>query len=192
MCNGSSSHIWIFGYGSLLWKADFPFVQKVIGYIEGFERKFWQSSEDHRGVPDNPGRVATLVEKVGGVVWGAAYKLPCDKSDEVLRHLDHREKGGYKTMKTTFFPRDKTIPSFELLIYIGTPDNPNFIGPETLHEISDVIVNAVGPSGPNVEYLLNLAEFVKTYIPEDKDSHLFGLEQLVRERISTRGEYVKA
>ena len=56
------SPLWIFGYGSLCWKPEFPHDEQIVGRITGWTRRFAQRSADHRGTPEAPGLVATGAE----------------------------------------------------------------------------------------------------------------------------------
>jgi cation transport regulator ChaC len=75
--------LWVFGYGSLLWKAGFDYEERVVGFIKGYRRVFHQASTDHRGTREYPGRTVTLERHEGEVTWGAAYRVS-GKDEEQL------------------------------------------------------------------------------------------------------------
>ncbi|KAF2468083.1 ChaC-domain-containing protein [Lindgomyces ingoldianus] len=137
---GKDDDFWLFGYGqvfplaslgshaqklirwiayrSLIWKPPPHYDQRIPGYIEGYVRRFWQTlvlSEDHRGTPEAPGRVVTLIDRAHWEtltdhhasterVWGAAYHIPSSKVAEVRSYLDIREINGYSIQFTPFHP----------------------------------------------------------------------------------------
>ncbi|XP_011309548.1 putative glutathione-specific gamma-glutamylcyclotransferase 2 [Fopius arisanus] len=203
--------MWVFGYGSLIWKVDFPYEKKLVGHIKGYVRRFYQKSTDHRGIPSKPGRVVTLLTATDPTeeVWGVAYKISTENIENVVNHLDFREKGGYRRKTVLFHPSrpiQKIDPStlnnsdsnlnshpvvpttptaseelpFQLTIYIGTEDNPNYAGVETIETIASHIVEAHGPSGANTEYLYKLAMAMRIIAPGVHDDHLFVLEMAVK------------
>ncbi|KAK9459467.1 ChaC-like protein [Lipomyces oligophaga] len=175
------NEFYIFGYGSLIFKPP-PFVEfSVGGFVEGYVRRFWQQSHDHRGTPDHPGRVVTLVERqvwqAGGLMlqdphaefellqtgktWGVAYKIIPEKVKQVSGILDLREQNGYSVHLVPFHPAaggDGVVPA---IVYIGTPDNFAFSPEPDLNKLAALIAISKGPSGYNKDYLYNLAMALK-------------------------------
>lgn len=161
--------VWLFGYGSLIYKADFAYIERRPAHIHDWSRRFWQGSHDHRGTPDAPGRVLTLVADPGATCAGMAYLI----TPEVFDHLDHREKNGYLRHITRI--EFSAGGHAEGLIYVAAPDNAAFLGPASDTEIARHIASAEGPSGLNRDYLLQLADALRA-LGED-DPHVFAIER---------------
>ncbi|CAI4038632.1 hypothetical protein SMKI_05G2460 [Saccharomyces mikatae IFO 1815] len=115
-----NSGIWVLGYGSLIYKPPPHYTHRIPAVIHGFVRRFWQSSTDHRGTPENPGRVATLIPyeeilsqtgflknvnlysqsaPIQGpddlITIGIVYYIPGEHAEKVRGYLDIREQNGY-------------------------------------------------------------------------------------------------
>lgn len=161
-----------------MWRPAFPFAERRAAYVRGWARRFWQGSTDHRGVPGAPGRVVTLLADPRERCWGMAYRVPAERADAVLAMLDHREKGGYARHRAPVF--DAAHVAFaEALVYVATPENPEWLGPAPLESIASQVRVAVGPSGPNVEYVLELARALESIGAED--DHVLSLAALLAE-----------
>jgi len=166
--------------------------------IEGWARRFWQGSTDHRGVPESPGRVVTLLENDHPAIldesfspepcWGSAYEVSPSDRNTVLAGLDHRERGGYARIEVeiTLRPTSDRERVVNGLMYVAHTHNENYLGPASVNSIASQILAAAGPSGTNPEYVFELAESLRSMGATDR--HVFDVEstlaRLVRERSS--------
>ncbi|XP_013388984.1 glutathione-specific gamma-glutamylcyclotransferase 1 [Lingula anatina] len=181
--------MWVFGYGSLIWKPGFTYTEKIIGFIEGYARRFWQGSISHRGTSEYPGRVATLVKENESKVWGLAYLLVGDDQiAEAMDHLDLREctLGGYTTFTETFYQKDKE-DTVSVWIYSATPDNHLYTGPETVEQVAHQVSKARGFCGHNAEYVLKIANFMQQHLPNVEEDDLYTLEKLILKNLEQMG-----
>lgn len=173
-----NASFWLFAYGSLIFRPGFAYEHRVRGYVPDYARRFWQASTDHRGVPEKPGRVATLVPMPGEQCWGVAYRVAASDRQRVIAELDVREQGGYTLAPLRFVPKDRSWRgALEPLTYLALPGNPNWVGEAPLLEIASHVRAACGPSGHNVEYVLRLAEALEAL--EAFDDHVFELANLL-------------
>ncbi|PSR97502.1 ChaC-like protein-domain-containing protein [Coniella lustricola] len=218
-----NGEFWLFGYGSLIWKPPPHFDQRIPGWVNGYVRRFWQACQDHRGTPEKPGRVVTLIERSfwatltdphpapqDGKVWGVAYRIIPEKVAEVKEYLDIREINGYSIHYTAFQPASIASPPrpsgyststcssppscasigaiaahegqhpIRTLVYIGTPDNDQFTGPQDIQTLAEHIYRSEGPSGLNRDYLLHLDTALRSLSPESGDEHITDLSNRVR------------
>ncbi|EIM83252.1 ChaC-like protein [Stereum hirsutum FP-91666 SS1] len=194
----------VFGYGSLIFKPPPHTIAETPGYLKGYVRRFAQKSHDHRGTPESPGRVVTLVHMEDwqefsssdpfpreDVVWGIAYTIDPVYASEVRDYLDYREKDGYTLEYVDIYgikDGKEIVLIHQAVCYVGRKDNPSFNGSEPLDELANTIWHSVGPSGRNKDYLYELAKAVHKLSPDSFDSHLFALEGRLRELDKTHGQ----
>ncbi|HEX3760583.1 MAG TPA: gamma-glutamylcyclotransferase [Kofleriaceae bacterium] len=152
--------VWVFGYGSLVWRPAMAYVARRAGRIDGWARRFWQASTDHRGTVEAPGRVLTLIE-AAGTVWGMAYAIAGAAWPGIEAALELREQQGYARLTVDIGlaageQAGRVVDTVAGLLYIATPANPYFIGPESLDATAEIVRRSRGPSGSNIDYVVEL------------------------------------
>ncbi|SZF03184.1 unnamed protein product [Blumeria hordei] len=112
-------------------------------------------------------------------VLGTAYRIKPANVAHVRAYLDLREINGYTLHETTFHPTQGST-DIRVFVYIGTPENPQFSGPQDPQFVAERIYSSSGQSGLNRSYLFSLESALLDMDPEDTDYHVVDLAERVR------------
>ncbi|HEX7326890.1 MAG TPA: gamma-glutamylcyclotransferase [Rhodanobacteraceae bacterium] len=171
--------VWLFGYGSLIYKVGFPYLERRRATLRGWSRRFWQGSHDHRGTPGHPGRVVTLIRAPDAACVGVAYRI----TPATFGPLDVREKNGYLRCRVRL-EVDAGDP-LAAIAYIAPEGNAAWLGPADPDVIARHIAAASGPSGSNRDYALQLADALRALHADDP--HVFDVAARLRALIGVQG-----
>jgi glutathione-specific gamma-glutamylcyclotransferase len=147
--------LWIFGYGSLMWRPDFPFAERARARLDGYHRAFCISSTHHRGSAGRPGLVLGLDR--GGACEGVAYRVAAIDAPTVIAYLRKREliSGVYREARVPVALHDTAHRTVSALAYIVERCHPSYTGVQSIAEQAHLIRSARGVSGDNLDYLLS-------------------------------------
>lgn len=145
---------WVFGYGSLMWRPGFEFVERQAATLHGRRRAFCIYSVHHRGTYERPGLVLGLAP--GGAVRGAAYRVAEEIWPEVYAYLREREQPTETYVEASAFVRLADGRRVETLVFLSDTGHPQWAGALSLERQAELIAGATGLSGRNVDYLRDL------------------------------------
>src|SRR5436190_1279331 len=170
---GPDSDHWVFGYGSLMWRPGFAYVERRPAWLHGRRRAFCIYSVHHRGTYERPGLVLGLAP--GGSVRGAAYRVERARWGEVYAYLREREQPTETYFETTAPVRLDGGGRAEALVFLSDRDHKQWAGDLTLEQQAELIAGSKGLSGRNIDYLRDLVEHLRE---EGVVDH--GMERLLR------------
>lgn len=143
--------LWVFGYGSLIWKPEFDFEAREPARIHGYHRRLCLRSVSYRGTHERPGIVAGLDR--GGSCLGMAYRIGAADVPRVFGQLWEREMflGSYRPTWTQ--ARLLRGGHAEVLAFVVRRDAFNYGGRLTEDELVEILRQARGTKGTSLDYL---------------------------------------
>ncbi len=144
--------LWVFGYGSLMWRPGFEFEERRPALLRGFHRAFCVYSHVHRGTPERPGLVFGL--DAGGACRGVAFRVEASRADETRRYLQAREQVTsvyVEAMKPVELVDEKR--RVEALCFVVDRTHLQYAGALPFERQVELIAAGEGSSGRNPDYL---------------------------------------
>ncbi len=190
--------VWIFGYGSLIWRPGFSYRHRQPSLLQGWHRAFCRYSFHHRGTPDRPGLVVGL--RRGKSCVGMAYAIGEQDVPETLEYLDQREGAGYLRTEVTLRLLEQNTAagsagntaagsagntaaggaanatqngpenvSVPAWTYIPNPDHPSYFGEEDPANLTRLVATGRGQSGTALDYLRELIDHLQRLEVEEPE-----------------------
>lgn len=152
--------LWVFGYGSVMWRPGFEHAERRAGRVYGYHRSLCVWSWVHRGTRARPGLVLGL--DVGGSCQGIAYRVPAADKDAVADYLYRRElvTDGYQAMLHRVYFGDGSVAEGPVtaLSFRANRGHPQYAGRLDHRHAADTVRGAHGVSGANPDYVASAVQ----------------------------------
>jgi cation transport protein ChaC len=167
-----AGELWVFGYGSLMWRPGFDALERVPARLTGLHRALCVYSYVHRGTPERPGLVLGLDR--GGMCRGIAYRVAAAARAKTIAYLRAREQvtSVYVETLRRIELEDAARRQVDALAYIVDRGHVQYAGRLSLAERLHYVRQGHGRSGPNREYVLEAVRALEALGYRETDLHL--------------------
>jgi glutathione-specific gamma-glutamylcyclotransferase len=167
-----TGELWVFGYGSLMWRPGFAYLERVPARLIGLHRALCVFSFVHRGTPERPGLVLGLDR--GGMCRGIAFRVAAAARTATIDYLRGREQvtSVYVETMRQIELEDQTRRRVRALCYIVDRSHVQYAGRLTLAESLHHVRQGHGKSGPNRDYVTETVRALEALGYREGDLHL--------------------
>jgi cation transport protein ChaC len=167
----SSGDLWVFGYGSLMWRPGFEFTEQAPARLIGEHRALCVYSFDHRGTPEKPGLVLGLDR--GGACRGVAFRVAAKRRSDTVEYLRGREQTThvYREVMRSVWLDNEARQRVSALTYVVDRGHVQYAGRLSLPEQLRHVQQGHGRSGNNREYVLSTVKSIEAQGFRDEPLH---------------------
>jgi len=171
----SKADLWVFGYGSLMWRPGFEFIEQVPARLIGEHRALCVYSFDHRGTPEKPGLVLGLDR--GGACRGVAFRVAASRRNDTVDYLRGREQTThvYREVMRSVWLENETRQRVSALAYVVDRGHVQYAGRLSLPEQLRYVQHGHGRSGNNRDYVLATVKSIEAQGFRDEQLHQLAL-----------------
>jgi len=167
----SKGDLWVFGYGSLMWRPGFEFIEQVPARLIGEHRALCVYSFDHRGTPEKPGLVLGLDR--GGACRGIAFRVAAKLRSDTVDYLRSREQttNVYREVTRSVWLENEARQRVSALAYVVDRGHVQYAGRLSLTEQLRYVQQGHGRSGNNRDYVLSTVKSIEAQGFRDTPLH---------------------